>query len=111
MTRYYQALIGFAFAAAVSFLVVLCVAGCKPRSFSADKLCCNPDEAGARRDWVLECIRHGNPMSDEEPEDLVAECGALSFQQFCTDVSGVIYTETGRFVPNASEPVCRWELQ
>jgi hypothetical protein len=28
VSRYYQALIGFAFAAAVSFLTVLCIAGC-----------------------------------------------------------------------------------
>lgn len=42
-----------------------------------------------QRTWVLECVRVGNPMSDEEGEDLVDECLDSSedlFRPACTYV-------------------------
>lgn len=32
--------------------------------------------------WVLACIANGNPMSDEEGEDLVEQCEQTAFRMF-----------------------------
>lgn len=42
-----------------------------------DRVILHPDCRGfelERAEWVLECIAAGNPYSDEEGEDLVAQC-------------------------------------
>ena len=39
-----------------------------------------------RPEFILECIKNGNPMSDEEPEDLVEECSSTSWHLFCESV-------------------------
>jgi hypothetical protein len=33
--------------------------------------------------FTLECIKNGNPMSDEEPEDLIKECKRTAFAIYC----------------------------
>ena len=33
--------------------------------------------------FVLECIKNGNPKSDEEPEDWIYMCKTMSLSMFC----------------------------
>lgn len=59
-----------------------------------------------KRDYVIDCIKAGNPMSDEEGEDLVKEC-VLSYAVVICDVKhrlvikndkGECYTDNKEFV-------------
>lgn len=36
-----------------------------------------------RADFIINCAKAANPMSDEEGEDLVKECNKVSYQLFC----------------------------
>ena len=36
--------------------------------------------------FIIECARAANPMSDEEGEDLVAQCEITSSRLFCTRI-------------------------
>jgi hypothetical protein len=36
--------------------------------------------------FIIECARAANPMSDEEGEDLVAQCDIISSRLFCTRI-------------------------
>lgn len=37
------------------------------------------------RQWILDCIKNGNPMSDEEGEDLVRQCEVSGKSLFKND--------------------------
>jgi hypothetical protein len=55
-------------------------------SMDTDITCDNEKRAS----FVLECIKNGNPMSDEEPEDLVAECQNVSYSMFCSEEKRIV---------------------
>lgn len=40
----------------------------------------------SRAKFIIECAKAANPMSDEEGEDLVKQCGQTSFELFCEKV-------------------------
>ncbi len=46
---------------------------------------CLPDEARQkeRADFVIECARVSNPKSDEEPEDMIAQCQKTADEILC----------------------------
>ena len=48
----------------------------------AEPVLCKPDTEKLQT-WMLECIKNGNPKSDEEPEDLVLQCEATAVRMFC----------------------------
>lgn len=53
---------------------------------------CQPD--AARAEWVAKCAEAANPKSDEEGEDLVAQCDVSSKSLFCKH-RWVSYNDSG----------------
>lgn len=67
----------------VILLLFIFVGGCKrPESPPKKKQtvvdrstqCVTVEDKKRLSSFILECIKNGNPMSDEEPEDLVEQC-------------------------------------
>lgn len=56
--------------------------GCKnsSRAYKIEETCDNPKIMSK---FVVDCARAGNPMSDEEGEDLVEQCDKTAFRIFC----------------------------
>ncbi len=49
------------------------------------------------REWTLECIKNGNPMSDEEGEDLVLQCEESAKSLFVSHCEPEKYCENKNF--------------
>lgn len=47
---------------------------------------CNKDKIAK---FIIDCAKAANPMSDEEGEDLVAECRKTGIQLFCEITFGI----------------------
>ena len=47
------------------------------------KICKNNDK---RAEFIINCAKVANPMSDEEGEDLVKQCERTSYNLFCEQV-------------------------
>ena len=66
----------------LSLLVVACDDG--PSPINRRKIReCSDATTPEHRSWVLECIKNGNPMSHEEPEDLVDACARTGYALHC----------------------------
>lgn len=53
------------------FIFCIFIIACDRQTIFYQEVCkSNPEQ----QKWVLECISNGNPMSDEEGEDLVKQC-------------------------------------
>ncbi len=48
---------------------------------------CSDTATPEHRAWVLTCIKNGNPMSDEEPEDLVNACASTGYALHCPTIT------------------------
>ena len=48
-------------------------------------------------DFVIQCSNAANPMSDEEPEDLVTECNRVARLNYCKHMPHVKYTARFHF--------------
>jgi len=69
-----------------ALLVLLFATACEnPISY---RRLCGPKEAEEVSSFVLDCAKAANPMSDEEGEDLVAECARVAEKIFCPIVEG-----------------------
>ncbi len=44
---------------------------------------CDGTKIEARSNFILQCAKNANPMSDEEPEDLVKQCERTSLNLYC----------------------------
>ena len=65
-------------------LVSLASLGCaNARTFTEAH--CDTVEAREAATFVIECSKAANPMSDEEGEDLVAQCHATARELFCSE--------------------------
>lgn len=52
---------------------------------------CDPTEGQRVADFVIKCAEAANPNSDEEGEDLVAQCQATGIKLLCPLVETCIY--------------------
>lgn len=48
-------------------------------------------------EFILKCIENANPKSDEEPEDWITICQAMSEDLFCTISKRATYWENNMF--------------
>lgn len=44
---------------------------------------CSPEVTEQKANFILECIKNGNPVSDEEPEDWIPICQSMANKTFC----------------------------
>ena len=56
-------------------------------------VCQTPEERKALTDAVIACAKAGNPMSDEEGEDLVAQCEKTMARAVCPERRVIVYLE------------------
>lgn len=64
------------------------LAGCEgpPRLYEEQKPVCDTPELRQNvADFVVQCAKAANPMSDEEGEDLVAECRRSGMLMLCPE--------------------------
>src|SRR4030095_7934578 len=63
-------------------LLVLVLAACNVYPDHAIRYDEDCEASPGQAEWVLQCITNGNPMSDEEGEDLVDQCELSSRKLF-----------------------------
>lgn len=64
------------------------VIGCAPEKKKKTLInwkskCVTTEDKDKQARFLLDCIKNGNPMSDEEPEDLVSQCEQTSENVVC----------------------------
>lgn len=47
---------------------------------------CTTKTSEVRADFILNCIKNGNPKSDEEPEDWIWLCGKMAKETYCPTI-------------------------
>jgi len=52
---------------------------------------CTDESRASRGQFILDCIRNGNPKSDEEPEGWINICKSLAESTLCDTESGFYY--------------------
>jgi hypothetical protein len=62
---------------------------CMPGGYIYKETC----DVNKQAKFIIECARAANPMSDEEGEDLVAQCDIISWRLFCTKIYQTITTK------------------
>jgi hypothetical protein len=62
------------------------VQGDKRDVYSMENVCLS-DTSKDRHDFILDCIKNGNPYSDEEPEDWITECEEMAENLYCLDMT------------------------
>jgi len=70
----------------VAICTLLSLTGCSkpvPVTEQSWERFCPEESIPKRAEFVLQCVKNANPMSDEEPEDMVAECGHTAEKIFC----------------------------
>ena len=50
------------------------------------KTICKDNDNDKRAEFIINCAKAANPMSDEEGEDLVIQCERTSYDLFCDEV-------------------------
>lgn len=65
-------------------LLTMCLVGCDIARRTDHTVMVCPVDDGTRAKFIVECAAAANPKSDEEGEDLVAECGKQAEKLFCT---------------------------
>lgn len=74
---------------------ILVLIGCDNKTHFRTENKCPPADKGLR-DFILECAKVANPMSDEEGEDLVRQCEFTGERVMCPHVVyKVTYTWDG----------------
>lgn len=72
---------------ALSILIALLCAGCsgkeRTRTLEKMRIHCEPETIEARANFILQCIKNANPISDEEPEDWITKCQDMSQGTYC----------------------------
>lgn len=63
---------------------------------------CDPSTVEQRSSFVLRCIKNGNPVSDEEPEDWIPLCQEMAEEVYCPLVAVYITKKCG------SSSGCNW---
>jgi len=58
----------------LTLTILTLLTGCDIVRHHKEPRCVTVEEKTKQADWALQCIEKGNPMSDEEGEDLVAQC-------------------------------------
>lgn len=64
------------------------------------------------RAWVSQCIKDTNPMSDEDPEDMIEQCAATATHLFCPLVKQALWvqgldTVRKELCPHAIHPIAK----
>jgi len=80
----------------IMFLALLALTGCGDTTGFRTENLCPPADKGLR-DFIIECAKVANPMSDEEGEDLVQQCEFTGERVMCPKVTyRVTYTWDGQ---------------
>jgi len=78
-------------------MMLFAASGCEqviPRvTFSYEKVC-SKEQTIAVTDFVLQCAKNANPLSDEEGEDLVAECRHSAKDIICLPVPSFTFCKS-----------------
>ena len=78
-------------------MMLFAASGCEqviPRvTFSYEKVC-SKEQTIAVTDFVLQCAKNANPLSDEEGEDLVAECRNSGILIICQPVPSFTFCQS-----------------
>jgi hypothetical protein len=73
-------------------IMVILLSGCGDKVATRYENECLPADKGLR-DFIIECARVANPMSDEEGEDLVQQCEYTGKSIMCPKITySVIYS-------------------
>jgi hypothetical protein len=74
-------------------VIFVVIAGCAPGEprLRYEHECTTPEQAEKLAPWLLKCIEAANPMSDEEPEDWIAQCERTGIKTLCSRVPIVAY--------------------
>ena len=78
----------------IAVLLVGGLAGCGIKRWAEtrhERICSTPDERGALAAGILACVKNGNPMSDEEGEDLVKQCELSMTNTVCPERRVMVY--------------------
>jgi hypothetical protein len=75
----------------IAALALALALACEPSQSVVTRTACFPDTGERRAAFVLECTAAGNPYSDEEGEDLVAQCDETAQGLFCGPVAVVCW--------------------
>ncbi len=67
--------------------IIMVLAGCEPTLWKKGITVC-PDDPALLAEFVLQCAKNANPLSDEEGEDLVRECRRTGITLYCTNTPG-----------------------
>ena len=78
-------------------MMLFAASGCEqviPRvTFSYEKVC-SKEQTIAVTDFVLQCAKNANPLSDEEGEDLVRECRYSGEEIICPPVPSFMFCQS-----------------
>lgn len=75
------------------FIVILLIIGCDSKPALLKDIYCSVEQKAKAAEFVLQCAKNSNPMSDEEPEDMLAECSRIAKDLICE--KGFIYYVKG----------------
>ena len=81
---------------ALILLSAVLISGCSKgerREREIGGLDCNASTAKVRADYMLQCIRNANPVSDEEPEDWLHICEDMAEKLYCKNNTFIITEE------------------
>lgn len=78
----------------ITVLCLMLAMACEKQLPTFTRDCHGSSDERAR--FIIECTKAGNPMSDEEGEDLVAECGTQAEYLYCPMVRA--FRERGQSV-------------
>lgn len=73
----------------VAIIALIVLTGCGQKIEGKDDndrrsgFICDKADIPKMQEFQLTCIKNGNPMSDEEPEDLISACGFQSRRLYC----------------------------
>lgn len=54
---------------------------------------CSEIDPNIKAKFILDCIKNGNPNSDEEPEDWIPLCEDMAEKTFCKEVTVIVYKQ------------------
>lgn len=74
------------------FLLAACVDYSEPEKRGMRPICSADDDRERLADFILACVKNGNPMSDEEGEDLVRQCERTGENVVCPTVAACYHS-------------------
>jgi len=63
--------------------ILLSACGTEERVITRYETNCDNSTSEIRGQFILECIKNGNPKSDEEPEDWIGICQRMAEDTYC----------------------------